>query len=70
MIPYLKQKEDISAEQKALALNRFSLETTKALKTQEGDASPSGIPNSFLNHTTRANKPRCNNLLTQMLIKT
>jgi hypothetical protein len=32
--------------------------TIKALKTQEGDASPSGILNSFLNHTTRANKPK------------
>jgi hypothetical protein len=32
--------------------------TIKALKTQEGDASPSGILNPFLNHTTRANKPK------------
>jgi hypothetical protein len=32
--------------------------TIKALKTQEGDASPSGILNPFLNHTTRANKSK------------
>ena len=37
-------------------LDCFSMATTKALKTQEGDASPSGILNSFLNHTTRAIK--------------
>jgi hypothetical protein len=30
--------------------------TIKALKTQEGDASPSGILNPFLNHTTKAMK--------------
>jgi hypothetical protein len=34
------------------------METIKVLKTQEGDASPSGILNPFLNHTTRANKPK------------
>ena len=32
------------------------METIKALKTQEGDASPSGILNSFLNHTIKAIK--------------
>jgi hypothetical protein len=32
--------------------------TIKALKTQEGDASPSGILIPFLNHTTRENKPK------------
>ena len=30
--------------------------TIKALKTQEGDASPSGILNPFLNHTTKSMK--------------
>jgi hypothetical protein len=32
--------------------------TIKALKTQEGDASLSGILNSFLNHTTKTNEPK------------
>ena len=34
------------------SIGPLSLATTKALKTQEGDASPSGILNPFLNHTT------------------
>jgi hypothetical protein len=38
------------------SIGLLSMATTKALKTQEGDASPSGILNSFLNHTTRAIK--------------
>ena len=37
-------------------LGYFSMATIKALKTQEGDASPSGILNPFLNHTTKAMK--------------
>jgi hypothetical protein len=35
-------------------LDCFSMATTKALKTQEDDASPSGILNFFLNHTIKA----------------
>ena len=50
------------------SIGPLSMETTKALKTQEGDASPSGILNSFLNHTTKANKERYINVLTQMFM--
>jgi hypothetical protein len=40
------------------SIGPLSLATIKALKTQEGDASPSGILNPFLNHTTKANEIR------------